>query len=70
VVSSCCISFTINFWALSGHLTDVSRNTEANTKSNILKLNEGGKETHSELKIVIQPAKIKENEKNLKFEIL
>lgn len=29
VVSSCCISFTINFWALSGHFTEVSRNTEA-----------------------------------------
>ena len=32
VVSSCCISFTINFWALSGHFTEVNRNTEATTK--------------------------------------
>ena len=31
VVSSCCISFTINFWALSGHFTEVNRNTEATT---------------------------------------
>lgn len=34
VVSSCCISFTINFWALSGHFTEVSRNTEAKKKMN------------------------------------